>query len=68
MKESIVTIIEKITPIYTAITNGRIQFIPNLQNLDEDGSLKNLVKYLNADKALFEKLPSEYLPDKHKKE
>ena len=60
---------EKIIPIYNAIENNRIQFIPiDEHNIDKDGDLKNLVKYLNADKALFEKLPSEYLPDKHKKE
>lgn len=64
--------VSTILSIYSAVENKYITFQLGVNNLAGDEEDKSddeiLIQLFEKDKALFEKLPSEYLPDKHKKE
>lgn len=64
--------VSTILPIYSAVENKNITFQLGVNNqaIDEEDKDDDeiLIRLFEEDKALFEKLPSEYLPDKHKKE
>ena len=63
--------VSTILSIYSAVEDKHITFQLGVNNqaIDEDEDDDEiLIRLFEKDKALFEKLPSEYLPDKHKKE
>lgn len=63
------TSIEKIRPIYNAIEKGYITFQLGINNQNENGKNddKILTKLFAKDQALYNKLPTEYLPKWYKK-
>ena len=69
IEERIQTSIEKIFCIYDAIEKKNILFqleVNNLAGDEEDDDDEILIRLFEEDKALFEKLPSEYLPKWYK--